>query len=248
MKKISFPSVFCVGLLSILVFSCRKQEDSPVAVPENPLLELSFENSYLTLPEIDSAVFTWSDAAGIHRRRLEFRTDSLYLPLRDFPAAVIPGKLELYGAREYARQYQGIWVRDIELPAARSGGMVIPAPVEFQDITWKPRVRLNDAIGHSAVIGLRPDDPFFKIGATPRVYPQVELERSYWNTVGGVSPVASKLWDCRNDCIDQPDESFFADLPARIAGRSWNHISLTVAFRSGDPSMGDWLLGLEHEP
>ena len=57
MKKISFPHVVCVGLLSILVFSCRKEEDSPDNSPANPLLELSFENSYLTLPVIDSAVF-----------------------------------------------------------------------------------------------------------------------------------------------------------------------------------------------
>lgn len=246
MKKISFPRLFCFCMLSVLAFSCRKQGDSPDTTPTNPLLELSFENSYVSLAEIDSAVFIWSDATGIHRRLLELRADSLYLPLHDFPAAIIPGKLELYGAREYARQYQGIWVRDIELPAVRSVDIVTSAPTQFEDLAWKPRVRLTDAIGHSAVIGLRPDDPYFLIGATPRFYPQVQMERSYWNTVGGVSPVASKLWDCRNDCIDQPDESFFADLPARIAGRSWNHISLTVAFRSGDPSTGDWLLGLEH--
>lgn len=247
MKFALRPTVLPVVLMLLFV-SCRKDKDDSSVPEANPILLVEFVGSYLTFSEIDSAQISWE--SGNQKSQIHFikRNDSLFLPLNQLPAQIQEFEIQLFAAKRYNNQYQGIWKSAAQINTGSGVSVKLAAPESFADLDWKPRVRLKDAIGHEASLALRPDDAYFKIAPTPHNYPQIVFERAYWNTIGGVQPIANKTWYCQNDCIDQPNDSFFADMPERVGQKNWNHISLTILFQEDLVVGGGWLLTLEWEP
>ena len=228
-----------------LLLSCRKDKDEPLE--SNPLLIVQFPAAYLTLNQVDSAVISWQEGGEAHSQKLIQRNDSLFLPLKLLPAGQRSFQTTLYSKKRYRNQYQGIWISTSGFDPADGSSMSMQAPQSFNDPAWKPRVRLNDIIGNDATVALRPDDSYFYIEPLVRNYPKLVIERSYWNTVGGVNQVAAKTWQCQTGCAGQANETWFTDFPQRIGQASWNHISIVVVFQDDPISSGSWILNLEHD-
>lgn len=235
--------------ITLALFSaCSKEPGKKPAASTEPVLYIHFPATYLAYTQVDSALLQWTEAGNIHQLKLLQRNDSLLLPLKDLPAGQHSYEITLFAQKRYANQYQGTWTlqKTLTLPANQS--LVVTAPASFEDAAWKPRVHLKDAIGHEALLALRPDDAYFFIYPAPRTTTSYTVERTYWNTKGGVNTVASKTWQCNSNCTGNANETYFTDFIQRIGTRLWNHISLVVFFETDINTGGGWLLTLEFEP
>lgn len=246
MKIVSRCLLLSLSLLAIFA-SCRKDKENTAAPQADPVLLLQFSGTYLKLSQVDSAVLTWKEGTEARQIKFDQRSDSLFIPLKDLPNGSRSYELLIFSQKRYSNQYQGIWKKQqlLSLPANRS--ITIAAPASFTDTDWKPRVRLKDAIGHEAILALRPDDPYFFIFSATHSVQNYVLERSYWNTIGGPRTVASKVWECNDGCVNRPNETFFTDFVQRIGSQPWNHISVVVLFETDANGLA-WLLTMEWEP
>lgn len=239
---------FCLlALILFLLGSCRKDKENTHTPEADTVLYLRFAGNYVQVNQVDSALLLWKEGSLEHQLKFTQRNDSLFIPIKDLPAGEREWEVLVFAQKRYANQYQGIWStrQTLSLPGKQS--IVLSAPASFTDAAWKPRVHLRDAIGHAATIALRPDDPYFLISPTTHNTLKYVLERTYWSTVGGPNAIASKIWECSNNCVSLPNESFFTDFVQRIGSRTWNHISLVVVFET-DPNGMAWILNLEWEP
>lgn len=236
-------------LLSLLAFfaSCRKDKENTQSPQAEPVLLIRFEGTYLQKSQADSALLQWKEGDQLHQLKFIQRNDSLFLPQKNLPAGEREWEILVFAQKRYANQYQGIWSTRKTLNLQGKQTVTVSAPASFTDPAWKPRVHLNDAVGHDAIIALRPDDPYFLISPTNHPTLRYVLERTYWNTVGGPRAVATRTWECSNNCVSQANETYFTDFVQRIGNQPWNHISLVVVFET-DPNGLAWILNLEWEP
>lgn len=246
MKIISSRLLLPLSILAILA-SCHKDNENTPPSQADPVLLLQFSGAYLQPGQVDSALLQWKEGTQVHQLKFIRRNDSLLLPQKDLPAGERDWEILVFAQKRYASQYQGIWSARKTLNLQGKQTVAVNAPTSFADTDWKPRVRLKDAIRHEAIIALRPDDPYFFISSGTHPVLNYVLERTYWYTVGGPRPIASKIWECNSDCVNQPNETYFTDFVQRINGRPWNHISLVVVFET-DPTGGAWILNMEWEP
>lgn len=246
MKRFSPLLLLPLSLLAVFA-SCRKDKENTRSPQADPVLLIRFEGTYLQKSQADSALLQWKEGDQLHQLKFIQRNDSLFIPLRDLPDGPRSYELLIFAQKRYVNHYQGIWKKQqlLSLPASRS--ITVAAPASFTDADWKPRVRLKDGIGHEAIIALRPDDPYFFIFSANHSVQNYVLERTYWSTVGGPRTVASKVWECKDGCVNRPNETFFTDFVQRIGTQAWNHISLVVVFET-DPNGLAWILNLEWEP
>lgn len=107
-------------------------------------------------------------------------------------------------------------------------------PAALFDALWKPRVILNDAIGHEAVVALMPEDPYFKVKKVSTQVQRVVVDRAYWKLGGGIVNVAQKIWQCANGCIQYNEDfvnvDFFKTFPSAIGNSPWNHIEINILY------------------
>lgn len=246
MKIISSRLLLSLSLLAVLA-SCRKDKEDTTVPPADAVLLLRFSGTYLQTGQVDSALLQWKEGAQIHQQKFIARNDSLFLLQKDLPAGERDWEIQVFAQKRYANQYQGIWTTRKTLNLQGKQTITVNTPASFTDAGWKPRVHLKDAIGHAAIVALRPDDAYFLISPTTHTTLKYVLERTYWSTIGGPNSIASKTWECSNNCVSQPNESFFTDFVQRIGNRPWNHISLAVVFET-DPNGMAWILNLEWEP
>lgn len=246
MKRFFSLLLLPISLLTVFA-SCSKDKGNTQAPEADPVLLLQFPGAYLQAGQIDSAQLVWKEGAESRQVKFTQRNDSLFIPLRDLPDGPRSYELLIFAQKRYANQYQGIWKKQqlLSLPASRS--ITVAAPASFTDTDWKPRTRLKDAIGHEAIIALRPDDPYFFIFSATHSVQNYVLERTYWSTIGGPRAVASKTWECKDGCVNRPNETFFTDFVQRIGTQPWNHISVVVLFETDANGLA-WLLTLEWEP
>lgn len=236
--------VFCALILS----ACSDKDLEP-RNPVNPgpaLLSVKLSQQYLSAARVDSAFATWNLNNQEQRIKMIVRNDSLLTEMTSFNEGNGQLTIHVYSNIKYSNQYFGEFVFRKTVAFQKTQGLSYNGPASFKDAAWFPRVELKDGIGHSAVVALRPDDPYFMVEDPQwhNVYEYV-VDRSYWKTVGGIQFAGGNTWKCKNNCADVDNEQFFNDLPARIGSRPWNHISIYVQY-STDPN-GGWAIGMEHD-
>ncbi len=150
-----------------------------------------------------------------------------------------------------SNQYFTEWLFKKTISIEKTKAVSYTGPKTFFDTSWLPRVLLKDGIGHAALLGLRPEDPYFLVKDLQQNVVSLSVEKAYWQTKGGVQQVGGGVFTCKTGCVngngDVENFQFFHFLPNQIGARNWNHISLTVLYET-DPNGGGWLLTLEHEP
>ncbi len=243
MKRICVP-VILACLVSLT--SCEKDNLPPPQENKPGELSVKLQPDYLNAEQVDSAFIIWRINDQVHRERMVVRNDSLLYPLENLPEGQGELSIHIYSNKKYSRQYPGQWLLKKNIQLKRNNSLALEGPDSFFDSDWFPRVELSDAIGHVAVIALRPDDAYFMVKDPGHEIYSLAVDRGYWKTKGGIALAGRDIWRCQQSCTDRSDEDFFKSLPGRIGDKPWNHISVYILFEINAGGEG-WVLSLEHE-
>lgn len=240
-----------LALILLLSFvSCRKDHEV-VIPPQKGHLSVNLAEQYLGAAQVDSAIATWTVGEEKNQVRMLVRNDSLIAELEQFREGNGTLIIQVFSNKKFGNQYKSQWLFQNATQINRKKDLGFEGPASFFDSGWKPRVDLTDAIGHRAIIGMRPDDAYFKIvGVGPEVK-SLTVDKSYWKTTGGVQLAGQGIWKCSNACTDcsgnVENDEYFKMMPDHMKNAPWNHISLIVLYETNQTGMG-WLLTLEFEP
>ncbi|MBL7745572.1 MAG: hypothetical protein JNN00_19025 [Chitinophagaceae bacterium] len=239
--------IACIMLpVVLLVATACKKDPAPPAPPSKALLSVKLDQPYLTTTQVDSAFAIWKTNGQEQRIKLIISNDSLLAETAVFNEGNGELTLHIYSNKKYRNQYPGEWVSHKNISIHKTKAVSYTGPASFYDAAWFPRVDLKDAIGHRAIIALRPDDAYFLVKDPGHALFKLVVARGYWNTTGGVHYIGGNTWECNTQCTGVANEEFFSTLPQRIGNKAWNHISVTILFSTD--GNGGWLLTLEHEP
>lgn len=244
MKSI-FTWLVCTSLT--LFIGCSKDDDNlPSPTPEKSLLSIKLNQQYLPPAQVDSAFAFWNVNGVQQQFRLNVSNDSLIADLKLFNEGTGELTLQIFSGKKYYNNYKGEFTSKKAITLEKNKSASFKAPASFFDTAWMPRVLLKDAIGHQALVGLRPDDPFFLVKKPEHDYYRLAVDRGYWKTSGGIQLAGRDVWECNSDCTDVENSDYFKSLPGRIGTKPWNHISITILFQTNDSGEG-WILNLEHD-
>ena len=242
--------IYILVLVALAGVSCKKD---PVQQPpaSSPVLSVKLNPAFLGAMQADSAIATWQQGSTEKKIQLQISHDSLIAPLSSLTEGQGDLTIQLFSNKKLSNQYFTEWVFKKAVVIEKTKALSYAGPQTFFDAGWLPRVLLKDAICHEALLGLRPDDPYFLVKNLQQNVLSLSVEKAYWQTKGGVQQVGGGVFTCKAGCLnsggDLENAQFFHFLPAQIGTRNWNHISLTVLYET-DPNGGGWLLTLEHEP
>lgn len=232
-------------IATIGLSSCKK--DTPVVNPPrvdpSPLISVKL-NAYMQNIQVDSAVATWNKGGQIVQKTMTIKKDSLVVSSDAFPTGNGVLTIQIFSNKKFG-QYKSIWVLNQEFSLLHDRVYSFSGPAALMDVLWKPRVILNDALGHEAVVALMPEDPYFKIKKVSNQVLKLVVDRSYWRLGGGVNNIAQKTWECGAGCIqytnDIINEDFFKSFPTVIGDRPWNHVEIFILY-ADTPIGGGWAL------
>ncbi|MBL7741077.1 MAG: hypothetical protein JNK14_17780 [Chitinophagaceae bacterium] len=223
---------------------CRKDPPPPSSV--KALLSVKLDQPYLTITQVDSAFAIWKTNGQEQRIKLTISHDSLLTDMNAFNEGNGELTLHIFSNKKYSNQYFGEWVSHKNISIQKTRALGYNGPSSFYDAAWLPRVDLQDAIGHRAIMALRPDDAYFLVKDPGHPLFELVVNREYWKTTGGIQFAGGDTWQCTTQCTDIVNEEFFSSLPQRIGNKPWNHISINILFATD--ANGGWGLSLEHEP
>ncbi len=232
----------------IMLASCSK-DTQPGPEPGNKNVIVILDRTYLGPALVDSAVAIWQTGDRQTKVPLEQHNDTLLADAAHFQAGTGTLTVKLFSRLKFGGQYLSQWVLRREANMTPGKGLVIAGPNQFTDPQWNPRVELKDGIGHSAIIALRPDDPYFFVKDVPAGVLEMVVARDYWRQGGGVSKVGGGEWHCSGNCTNEnayiENDQFFKFLPGQIGTQVWNHIEITVLYTE-EPSGGGPVLSMTH--
>lgn len=230
-----------------LFIGCSKDEDNlPSPTPEKSLLSIKLNQQYLAVAQVDSAFAFWKINGTEQKWKLTVSHDSLIADMKLFNEGNGELTLQIFSNKKYSNSYAGEFTCTKMVALQKNKGINFAAPDSFFDTAWIPRVLIQDGIGHKALVGLRPGDPFFMVEKPAHDYYRIAVDRGYWKTKGGIQLAGRDVWECDSDCTDIANNDYFKSLPARIGTKPWNHISITILFQTNDEGEG-WVLNLEHD-
>lgn len=230
------PTLHTLLVLTFLTLwsSCTKKPVCPEPEPVNKTLAVALDKSYLGADVVDSAFAIWELNGQSTQFYLTNSHDTLSTDISKFQAGSGTLTLKIFSRLKFGVQYLSQWVSSQQATITTGKGLLITGPVSFSDLHWKPRVELKDAVGHFAVVALRPDDPYFFIKSVPGNLKSVIVARDYWRTGGGVNHIAGGEWECRSNCVNEKghieNTQFFSSLPAKIGTNTWNHIEIAILY------------------
>ncbi|HEY0041453.1 MAG TPA: hypothetical protein VGB71_12350 [Flavisolibacter sp.] len=228
MKK--YTSLLNIFLLAVLLISSCKKEHAPNGrSPINNTLEVRLHTSYLPASKIDSAILIWEAAGQTKRQKFLFSGDTLRLLLKQFNSGQGRMAIQLYTQvklQGHKLQFEKRW----EFSLSHHQPIVTPGPADLNDPDWTPRVIIQEKewTGLTAIIGLRPTDPYFAIRNIPERWPLIGLGRSYYKKLGG-QLVAEKIWN--NDGTNRQvieDRTYFLPLAGEVADTPWGWINIDL--------------------
>jgi hypothetical protein len=238
--------IACTALLA----SCNKHNDTPpVTGPPvvKSLFSIKLNPQFLGSAKTDSAIATWKKGNVEKRIHMQVQHDSLVADIALFDEGQGELVVYLYSNIKLRNQYYTEWVFKKTLLMEKTKPVGYSGPQTFFDAAWLPRVELFDAIGHRAVLGLRPEDPYFLVKKLPHTVVKLTVAKEYWK---GIQQIGGGEWNCATGCTnasgDVENSNFFSFLPGQIGAKAWNHISVGVIY-AVDHNSG-WVLTLEYEP
>lgn len=248
MKQLSLCTYCFMALAALLFASCSKDPVSKPGTKPGPgeqppsvkELRLALNDAYLPLAKVDSAVAIWTVNGTAKTVKLQVADGVLKTSLAQF-ANRGSGTLtvQLYSQLKVDNQpLQWEYRTDYTLDHTKS--VLLTAPASINDPQWKPRVifRYDNSMGSrfSAVIALRPADPYFELKGVEPVYAKkIEIRRSFHDKATG-QLVFSRGWVCgQASCLDQAtwsmvDRQHFGNLDEQLAGRQWDQFRVEAYF------------------
>lgn len=244
MRKI----IFLLPVLVILLGSCSKERvaGTPNLPSEKPLFSIALSKPYMDGSKIDSAIAVWEVDGQLQRIILKRNNDTLSANMQQFQPGNGKLSIQIVSKLTFGGQYASQWVQQKQLLIEANKSVTLNGPAGFSDASWLPRVMLKDAVGHSAVVALRPEDPYFLVKDVPAHLLKLTVAREYYN---GINRVAGGEWSC-TACIGQQvnvvNTDFFKILPQQIGTRPWKHIEIAILY-TDDVNGGGYVLSVTHD-
>lgn len=242
--NITVTAVACIVLFAA---SCKKDPvpAPPPPPPAKPVVAVKLSDPYLSIAQVDSAFATWTIPGGQTQRfKMQVGHDSLLVDRALFTDGQGKLTIEIFSNKKLNNQYLTRFVLTRNIALAHVGVNAFAGPKNFFDPDWLPRVELKDAIGHEAIVALRPEDPYFLIKDSKHAIVGWALDRNYSK---GINVIAGKVWTCTSGCTNKENVDFFTNFPQQIGAKEWKHISITVIYEI-DHTGQAWMLNLEYEP
>lgn len=240
MKSFFLPFAF---LLLLISSSCKK--DPVISKPiTKTLFTIKLDQQYFGSSGVDSAFVTWETNGLSQKILLEKSNDSLIAQMDQFNEGTGKLSLKVFSNKKFRNQYktQFIGIRDASLQKTKA--INFNGPTSLLDMDWKPRVELWDVIGHSAIIGVRPDDPYFLVKDVKAEVIKLTVDKSFWK---GLNMAGQGIFECRSGCSGNIENSTaFSHLPGQIGSKEWNHIEIYVLYEKSLSGEG-WVLSLTHD-
>jgi hypothetical protein len=221
--------------LIILFFACKKETSSvPGAMPAKgniARIAVKLNSTYLPVEKIDSAILLWENNGQLQQERMQLTNDTLFTTLTKLNKGEgrltiqIFSKVELRNKKLQFEKRSAVTLRNEE-------SLNLAAPTGYDDPVWFPRVVLIDDFNQfTAIIALRPADPYFLLKNVPHGF-KIELERIYAAIPGGAVIIGAGLWKCNTNCADErgivENREFFKPLQAQIGNRVWKMVEVGV--------------------
>jgi hypothetical protein len=247
MKPLSAALIFVSALTCFT--ACRKDHaETPLKQPGQLIVKL--DTSYIGGNKIDSAFAVWT--IGGHKSTLRLKTagDQLVASL----AEISPGdgelEVQIYSNLKFA-YYSSLWLQKKQLTLVYDQDIRVDGPKAFSDLAWTPRVFLRSSTMRiDAVVGMRPNDPYFYVRHAEKNAREIWISREYWRTKQGVNKVGGGVWECKTGCFNEDGDilnvEFFKFLPTQIGERQWNHIEIVIRYLM-DPAGGGYLIDMNYD-
>jgi len=226
----TFILVICA---SLFFFSCKKDDLQKTKVSYN--LSLRFNDNYMPLSRVDSAIATFELNGTKKDIKLVVKENLLAAPLTDFPEGT--GKLTIivYSTIRFSGVSRSEWAFEKEVDIRNAKDYEYNGPQEFNDPSWKPRVVLTSPLGHKAVVALRPDDAYFRIINVGDEVERLTVHRAYWDLSNKMQAVAEGDWTCETNCRnsnrDVLNNDYFTFFPQLLGNKFWDAIRIEVSYR-----------------
>lgn len=234
----------------LLVTACKKENNPGIpTVPKNQLI-VALNAQYMDGSKLDSALAVWNVNGRQTIVKMALGHDSLLADLDAFQEGDGHLTLQLYSTIKFENQYSSQWLQEKDLSLKHNRSVAFDGPSGFKDANWLPRVQLRDGIGHLAVVGLRPEDPFFQVINVPAGVLQLVVSREYWHTKSGPVKVGGGEFQCSGGCKnsegDVINNTFFHFLPQQVGTKTWNHIEIVILYIE-DKNGGGFVLSMTHD-
>lgn len=251
MIRIANLKLLAYLLLALLTFqSCNKDGATVVPAPADPdrILTVLLNPDYLPAEKIDSACLIWKNTDGsADSVLLDAINGNLQVSFDRLPDMETEYRLQLYTSLNLS-MHRLLWEKKFVATLVSQFAVNVAAPVELNDVNWLPRIMLNDQTGLLAFSGIRPTDPYFEVCKVHRSWQQITVDRSYWNTIGGVQHVAGGVWK-GTGVLDATgsyrNDNFFSFIPEQIGNQPWNHIEIIMLF-TNDTNTETRLMDFNH--
>jgi hypothetical protein len=243
MKSSFLPSI--AALLLLTLSSCEKDKETPIITPApKPLFSIKLEQQYVGSNQVDSAFAIWETNNQLQKVQLVPRNDSLIAEMSQFNEGIGKISFRIFSNKKFRNQYKTQFVGSRETTLKKSQAVNFNGPSSFLDTDWKPRVELWDGVGHAAVIGVRPDDPYFLVKDVKPGVTKLTIDKSYWK---GLNMAGQGIFECKSGCTGNIENSTaFSSLPNQIGSKPWNHFEIYVVYEM-DGNGGGWLLELTQD-
>lgn len=240
------PLKWLVYTVIIALTACKKDHDVITPSPK-PILSVSLTLSYLDAQKIDSAFAIWRIGGQEQRMKMLLRNDSLLTDMNTFIEGAGDLTIHLFTGKKFRNQYASQWILKKDLTIRKNKALSYKGPSSFLDSDWFARVELTDAVGHQALVGLRPEDAYFSVQKPPHDLYRLTVSKGYSK---GINIIGEGVWTSDSSCFDGKDSmennTSFAFLPGRIGTTAWSHISVVVLYEINHNGEG-WVLSLEHD-
>ncbi len=220
---------YCLVLAAACI-GCRKKPPVPMAGQ----LTVQPAATFLALADIDSAHLTSQQAGTTHVMRLQRQSNQFSISTEALKQVPGPLELRLYGNKRINGHFF-VFARPVVLPAA--GSSTIAGPTALTDANWWPRCYLRDfGVQLVAVVGIRPQDPFFGLYNLSDQWREIDLSRYYYR---GLSDLGGGTWRCRNGACIAPggyieNRDFFRPLGDAVGKAPYNHVEIAAVFGTGN--------------
>jgi hypothetical protein len=229
--------------------NCTKKPVHPEPEPVNKILSINLDKAYLGSDLVDSAFAIWELNGSQTQFLLEKSNEALTVNINKLQAGSGTLTVKIFSRVKFGVFYSSQWLFSQKASITPNNGIMVEGPKAFSDQQWKPRVELKDAIGHFAVIALRPDDPYFFVKDVPGNLQSIIVARDYWKAGGGVTHVGGGQWECSFGCVNDKghveNTEFFSFLPAQMGSGTWNHVEIAVIYTE-DQWGGGPVLSMTH--
>lgn len=242
MKKIfTLAAVLIITLAGFV--ACKKEPVSvnngnPPATPDAQL-QVALNDSYLPAAKIDSAIAVWEVAGTGQTVPLEVEGNKLTTDLANFVRSGSGTLTVQLFTQAKVNDMPLQWEQRFAYTLNRKTAVQLTAPSDFKDPSWNPRAISRSEISvakGTVIIALRPEDAYFELkDVAPDIAKRIEIVRSFYLN-DTTALVASRGWMGQAADLDTKggyiNRNHFADLPAQMAGRTWNKYKIRASFHA----------------